>query len=123
SCAADAPVYTTVDIVTSSRGKTLVSTTSGVGGSSRPEKAQELKEKLRSKYDARGVLFREKDAEIARLKSLLQEKKTESVEVPRLRDQVSVLAADKPLLSAEVSVLKNVVSQKDTDIALLDSRA
>ncbi|GJZ74642.1 hypothetical protein Tco_0639107 [Tanacetum coccineum] len=212
SCAADAPVYTTADIVTSSRGKTLVSPTSGVGGSSQPETSEEstdsfyettvlnsedakrwyiprwnitndsllddgfscrtlvdrvappgffstlrnmdydqlfeefnvgaarqiclgsevrsraeheleLKEKLRSKYDARGVLLREKDAEIARLKSLLQEKETESAEVPRLRDQVSVLAADKSLLSAEVSVLKNVVSQKDTDIALLDSRA
>ncbi|GJR30800.1 hypothetical protein Tco_1107032, partial [Tanacetum coccineum] len=79
----------------------------------------ELKEKLRGKYDARGVLLREKDAEIARLKSLLEEKETESVEVLRLRDQVSVLAADKSLLSAEVSALKNVVSQKDTDISSL----
>ncbi|GJW96226.1 hypothetical protein Tco_0178034 [Tanacetum coccineum] len=212
SCAADAPVYTTADIVTSSRGKTLVLPTSGVGGSSQPETSEEstdsfyetvvlssedakrwyiprwnitndsllddgfscrtlvdrvappgffstlrnmdydqlfeefnvgaarqiclgsevrsraeheleLKEKLRGKYDARGVLLREKDAEIARLKSLLEEKETESAEVPRLRDQVSVLAADKSLLSAEVSALKNVVSQKDTDISLLDSRA
>ncbi|GKF67952.1 hypothetical protein Tco_0197631, partial [Tanacetum coccineum] len=32
SCAADVPVYTTADIVTSSRGKTLVLPTSGVGG-------------------------------------------------------------------------------------------
>ncbi|GJY08783.1 gypsy type transposase [Tanacetum coccineum] len=212
SCAADAPVYTAADIVTSSRGKTLVLPTSGVGGSSQPETSEEstdsfyetavlnsedakrwyiprwnitndsllddgfscrtlvdrvappgffstlrnmdydqlfeefnvgaarqiclgsevrsraeheleLKEKLRGKYDARGVLLREKDAEIARLKSLLEEKETESAEVPRLRDQVSVLAADKSLLSAEVSALKNVVSQKDTDISLLDSRA
>ncbi|GJV01856.1 hypothetical protein Tco_1335425 [Tanacetum coccineum] len=36
--------------------------------------------KLRGKYDARGVLLREKDAEIAKLKSLLKEKETESAE-------------------------------------------
>ncbi|GJR81075.1 hypothetical protein Tco_0151860 [Tanacetum coccineum] len=209
---ADAPVYTAADIVTSSRGKTLVVPTSDVGGSSQPETSEEsadsfyetavlnsedakrwyiprwnitndsllddgfscrtlvdrvappgffstlrnmdydqlfeefnvgaarqiclgsevrsrteheleLKEKLRGKYDARGVLLREKDAEIARLKSLVKEKETESAEVLRLRDQVSVLAADKSLLSAEVSALKSVVSQKDTDISLLDSRA
>ncbi|GJR30681.1 hypothetical protein Tco_1106913 [Tanacetum coccineum] len=212
SCVADAPLYTTADIVTSSRGKALALPTSGVGGSSQPETSEEstdsfyetavlnsedakrwyvprwnitndsllddgfscrtlvdrvappgffstlrnmdydqlfeefnvgaarqiclgsevrsraeheleLKEKLRGKYDARGVLLREKDAEIAKLKSLLKEKETESAEVPRLRDQVSVLAADKSFLSAEVSALKNVVSQKDTDISLLDSRA
>ncbi|GJU88177.1 hypothetical protein Tco_1300600 [Tanacetum coccineum] len=209
---ADAPVYTAADIVTSSRGKTLVVPTSDVGGSSQPETSEEsadsfyetavlnsedakrwyiprwnitndsllddgfscrtlvdrvappgffstlrnmdydqlfeefnvgaarqiclgsevrsraeheleLKEKLRGKYDARGVLLREKDAEIARLKSLVKEKETESAEVLRLRDQVSVLAADKSLLSAEVSALKSAVSQKDTDISLLDSRA
>ncbi|GJZ94907.1 hypothetical protein Tco_0667110 [Tanacetum coccineum] len=90
---------------------------------SRTEHELELKEKLRAKYDARGVLLSEKDAEIARLKSLVREKETESAEVLRLRDQVSVLAADKSLLSAEVSALKNAVSQKDTDISLLDSRA
>ncbi|GJS81234.1 hypothetical protein Tco_0747775 [Tanacetum coccineum] len=212
SFVADAPLYTTADIVTSSRGKALALPTSGVGGSSQPETSEEstdsfyetavlnsedakrwyvprwnitndsllddgfscrtlvdrvappgffstlrnmdydqlfeefnvgaarqiclgsevrsraeheleLKEKLRGKYDARGVLLREKDAEIAKLKSLLKEKETESAEVPRLRDQVSVLAADKSFLSAEVSALKNVVSQKDTDISLLDSRA
>ncbi|GKE51392.1 hypothetical protein Tco_1486548 [Tanacetum coccineum] len=160
---ADAPVYTAADIVTSSRGKTLVVPTSDVGGSSQPETSEEsadsfyetavlnsedakrwyiprwnitndsllddgfscrtlvdrvappgffstlrnmdydqlfeefnvgaarqiclrsevrsraeheleLKEKLRGKYDARGVLLREKDAEIARLKSLVEEK-------------------------------------------------
>ncbi|GKD38334.1 hypothetical protein Tco_1258541 [Tanacetum coccineum] len=209
---ADAPVYTAADIVTSSRGKTLVLPTSGVGGSSQPETSEEstdsfyetavlnsedakrwyvprwnitndsllddgfscrtlvdrvappgffstlrnmdydqlfeefnvgaarqiclgsevrsrteheleLKEKLRVKYDARGVLLGEKDAEIARLKSLVKEKETESAEVLRLRDQVSVLAADKSLLSAEVSSLKSAVLQKDTDISLLDSRA
>ncbi|GKF78422.1 hypothetical protein Tco_0233990, partial [Tanacetum coccineum] len=45
---------------------------------SRAEHKLELKEKLRGKYDAwggggRGVLLREKDAEIARLKSLVEE--------------------------------------------------
>ncbi|GJX32295.1 hypothetical protein Tco_0242150 [Tanacetum coccineum] len=212
SCAADAPVYTAADIVTSSRGKTLVLPTSGVGGSSQPETSEEstdsfyetavlnsedakrwyiprwnitndsllddgfscrtlvdrvappgffstlrnmdydqlftefnvgaarqiclgsevrsraeheleLKEKLRAKYDARGVLLSEKDAEIARLKSLLKEKETEAAEVLRLRDQVSVLAAEKSSLSAEVSALKSDVSQKDIVISLLDSRA
>ncbi|GJU92434.1 hypothetical protein Tco_1304857 [Tanacetum coccineum] len=72
---------------------------------------------------ARQICLGEKDAEIARLKSLVKEKETESAEVLRLRDQVSVLAADKSLLSAEVSALKSAVSQKDTDISLLDSRA
>ncbi|GJZ11024.1 hypothetical protein Tco_0545783, partial [Tanacetum coccineum] len=90
---------------------------------SRTEHELELKEKLRAKYDARGVLLREKDPEIARLKSLVKEKETESTEVLRLRDQVSILAADKSLLSAEVSALKSDVSQKDTVISLLDSRA
>ncbi|GJX56897.1 hypothetical protein Tco_0286794 [Tanacetum coccineum] len=90
---------------------------------SRTEHELELKEKLRAKYDARGVLLRDKDAKIARLKSLVKEKETESAEVLRLRDQVSVLAADKSFLSAEVSALKGVVSQKDTDISLLDSRS
>ncbi|GJT20442.1 hypothetical protein Tco_0890379 [Tanacetum coccineum] len=89
---ADAPVYTTVDTVTSSRGKTLVLPTSDMGGSSQPETSED-----------------EKDAEIARLKSLLKEKETESAEVLRLRNQVSVLAADKSSLSAEVSALKSDV--------------
>ncbi|GKE06634.1 hypothetical protein Tco_1398652, partial [Tanacetum coccineum] len=95
----------------------------GLEVGSRTEHELELKEKLRAKYDARGVLLSEKDAEIARLKSLVREKETESAKVLHLRDQVSVLAADKSLLSAEVSALKNVISQKDTDISLLDSRA
>ncbi|GKC95540.1 hypothetical protein Tco_1160982 [Tanacetum coccineum] len=38
---ADAPVYTTVDTVTSSRGKTLVVPTSDVGGSSQLETSEE----------------------------------------------------------------------------------
>ncbi|GJV94361.1 hypothetical protein Tco_1545938, partial [Tanacetum coccineum] len=90
---------------------------------SRTEHELELKEKLWAKYDARGVLLREKDVEIARLKSLVEEKETESAEVPRLRDQVSVLTAEKSFLSAEVSALKSAVSQKDTDISFLYSRA
>ncbi|GJV30151.1 hypothetical protein Tco_1386599 [Tanacetum coccineum] len=90
---------------------------------SRTEHELELKEKLRVKYDARGVLLKEKDVEIARLKSLVKEKETESAEVSRLRDQVSVLTTKKSSLSAKVSVLKSVVSQKETDISLLDSRA
>ncbi|GJT75882.1 hypothetical protein Tco_1042607 [Tanacetum coccineum] len=90
---------------------------------SRTEHELELKEKLRSKYDARDVLLRERDAEIARLKSLVKEKEMESAEVFRLRDQVSVLTVEKSSLSAEVSVLKSVVSQKEIDISLLDSRA
>ncbi|GJY70829.1 hypothetical protein Tco_0474532, partial [Tanacetum coccineum] len=62
---------------------------------SRTKHELELKEKLRAKYDARGVLLGEKDAKIARMKSLLKEKETESAEVLRLRDQVSALATDK----------------------------
>ncbi|GKC73411.1 hypothetical protein Tco_1119294, partial [Tanacetum coccineum] len=177
---ADAPVCTTADTVTSSRGKTLASPTSDVGGSSQPKTSEkladsfyemaalnsedakrwyiprwnitndsllddgfscrtliclgsevrshtehemELKKKLRAKYDARGVLLKEKDVEIARLKSLVEEKEKESAEVPRLRDQFFVLSAEKSFLSAEVSALKSAVSQKDTDISLLDSRA
>ncbi|GJS41856.1 hypothetical protein Tco_0566899 [Tanacetum coccineum] len=90
---------------------------------SRTEHELELREKLRAKYDAQGVLLKEKDMEIARLKSLVEEKETESAEVSRLRDQVSVLTAEKSFLSAEVSALKSAASQKETDISLLDSRA
>ncbi|GJZ02572.1 hypothetical protein Tco_0520533 [Tanacetum coccineum] len=123
-------------LVTSSRGKQLVYLRRHVGGSSQPETSEEsadsfyetvvlnskdakrwsrteheleLKEKLRAKYDARGVLLRERDAEIARLKSLVKEKETESAEVFRLRDQVSVLTAEKSSLSAEVSVLRGIL--------------
>ncbi|GJV47495.1 hypothetical protein Tco_1437707, partial [Tanacetum coccineum] len=177
---ADAPVYTVVAAVTSSRGKMHVASMSDMGGSSQLETSEgsadsfyetaalnsedakrwyiprwnitndsllddgfscrtliclgsevrsrtehelELKEKLRVKYDARGVLLKEKDVEIARLKSLVKEKETESVEVSHLRDQVSVLTDEKSSLSAKVSVLKSAVSQKETDISLLDSRA
>ncbi|GJT60428.1 hypothetical protein Tco_1003961 [Tanacetum coccineum] len=62
-----------------------------------------------------------KDMEIARLKSLVQEKETESAEVSHLCDQVYVLTAEKSSLIAEVSVFKSVVSHKETDISLLDS--
>ncbi|GKA47607.1 hypothetical protein Tco_0740490 [Tanacetum coccineum] len=63
----------------------------------------------------------EKDLEILKLRSLLAEEakkaeRAETAEVARLRDQVSVL-------TAEVSVLKSTVAQKDTDISLLDSRS
>ncbi|GJR75375.1 hypothetical protein Tco_0087740 [Tanacetum coccineum] len=90
---------------------------------SRTEHELELKEKLWAKYDAQRMFLREKDVEIARLKSLVEEKETESAEASRLRDQVSVLAVEKSFLSAEVSALKSAVSQKETDISLLDSRA
>ncbi|GJS57984.1 hypothetical protein Tco_0652768 [Tanacetum coccineum] len=116
----DAFLSTLVDRVRSPR---LFLHTPKYGIMSRTEHELKLKEKLRAKYDARGVLLREKDAGIARLKSLVKEKETESAEVLRLRDQVSVLAADKSFLSTDVSALKSVVSQKDTDISLLDSRA
>ncbi|GJX22671.1 hypothetical protein Tco_0227116, partial [Tanacetum coccineum] len=89
---------------------------------SRTEHELELREKLRAKYDAQGVLLKEKDVEIARLKSLVEEKETKSAEVSRLRNQVSILTAEKSFLSAEVSALKSVASQKETDISLLDSR-
>ncbi|GKA15261.1 hypothetical protein Tco_0695008, partial [Tanacetum coccineum] len=84
---------------------------------SRTEHELELKEKLRAKYDARGVLLGEKDVEIARLKYLVKEKETESAEVLRLRDQVSVLAVDKSILSAEVSSLKtrNLISSLSSE--------
>ncbi|GKD78275.1 hypothetical protein Tco_1340896 [Tanacetum coccineum] len=90
---------------------------------SRAEHELELKEKLRAKCDAQAVLLKEKDVEIARLKALVHEKETDSAEVSRLRDQVSGLSAEKSSLGAEVSTLKIVVSQKETDISLLDSRA
>ncbi|GJS59381.1 hypothetical protein Tco_0654165 [Tanacetum coccineum] len=68
---ADAPVYTVADIVTSSRGKTLAAPTSDVGGSSHPETSEESADSF---YET------EKDVEIARLKSLVEEKETESAE-------------------------------------------
>ncbi|GKF86149.1 hypothetical protein Tco_0253976, partial [Tanacetum coccineum] len=56
--------------------------------------------------------------EILRLKSLLVEEaeRAETAEVVRLRGQVSAL-------TGEVSVLKSIIAQKDTDISLLDSHA
>ncbi|GJZ68358.1 hypothetical protein Tco_0631598 [Tanacetum coccineum] len=90
---------------------------------SRAEHELELKEKLRAKYAARGRLLEEKDLEILRLKSQLAEKEAEAAEVIRLRDQVSSLSGEKSALTAEVSVLKVTVTQKDHDISLLNSRA
>ncbi|GJV47190.1 hypothetical protein Tco_1437402, partial [Tanacetum coccineum] len=97
----DAPVYTAADTVTSSRGKTLVVPTSDVGGSSQPETSEESADSFyeTAVLNSKDAKHWEKDAEIARLKSLVKEKETESAEVLRLRDQ------------------------KDTDISLLDSRA
>ncbi|GJT88456.1 hypothetical protein Tco_1070173 [Tanacetum coccineum] len=89
---------------------------------SRAEHELELKEKLRAKYAARGRLLEKKDLEILRLKSQLSEKEAEAAEVIRLRDQVSSLSREKSALTAEVSVLKMTVTQKDHDISLLDSR-
>ncbi|GKF12169.1 hypothetical protein Tco_0050095, partial [Tanacetum coccineum] len=88
---------------------------------SRAEHELELKEKLKGRYDARSRLLEEKDLEILRLKSLLEEEaeraeRAETAEVVRFRDQVSVL-------TAKVSALKITIAQKDTDISLLDSRA
>ncbi|GKA99066.1 probable BOI-related E3 ubiquitin-protein ligase 3, partial [Tanacetum coccineum] len=92
SCAADAPVYTAADIVTSSRGKTLVLPTSGrsvwrfnmgwrdryvlVGGEVRAEHDLEtLKRSFEVSMMSRGVvLVGKKMHEIARLKSWQEEK-------------------------------------------------
>ncbi|GJV76015.1 hypothetical protein Tco_1507599 [Tanacetum coccineum] len=90
---------------------------------SRAEHELELKEKLRVKYAARGRLLEEKDLEILKLKSKLAEKEVEASKVIRLRDQVSSLSEEKSTLTAEVSVLKITVTQKDHDISLLNSRA
>ncbi|GJT53640.1 hypothetical protein Tco_0988694 [Tanacetum coccineum] len=90
---------------------------------SRAEHELELKEKLRAKYAACGRLLEEKDLEILRLKSQLAEKEAEAAEVIRLRDQVSSLSGEKSALTAEVSLLKVTVTQKDHDISLLNSRA
>ncbi|GJR46046.1 hypothetical protein Tco_1314149 [Tanacetum coccineum] len=101
---ADAPVYTAADTVTAAlnsedakrwyipRWNITNDSLLDDGFSCRTSHTEhelELKKKLRAKYDARGVLLREKDAEIARLKSLM----------------------------------KSAVSQKESDISLLDSRA
>ncbi|GJY72941.1 RNA-directed DNA polymerase, eukaryota, reverse transcriptase zinc-binding domain protein, partial [Tanacetum coccineum] len=88
---------------------------------SRAEHELELKEKLKGRYDARGRLLEEKDLEILKPKSLLAEEaeraeRAETAEVVRFCDQMSVL-------TAEVSVLKITIAQKDIDISLLDSRA
>ncbi|GJZ44219.1 hypothetical protein Tco_0591474 [Tanacetum coccineum] len=62
-----------------------------------------------------------RDLEILELKSKLAEKETEAAEAIRLRDQVSSLSEEKSALTAEVSVLKVTIAQKDHDISLLDS--
>ncbi|GJY87024.1 hypothetical protein Tco_0501652 [Tanacetum coccineum] len=90
---------------------------------SRAEHELELKEKLNAKYAVRGKFLEEKDSEILRLKSQLAEKEAETAEVVRLRDQVSSLSGEKSALTAEVSALKVVITQKDHDISLVNSRA
>ncbi|GJX40680.1 hypothetical protein Tco_0255670, partial [Tanacetum coccineum] len=90
---------------------------------SRAEHELELKEKLRVKYAACGRLLEEKDLEILKLKSKLAEKEAEAAEVIRLRDQVSSLFEEKSALTAKVSTLNIIVTQKDHDISLLNSRA
>ncbi|GKA14676.1 hypothetical protein Tco_0694322 [Tanacetum coccineum] len=90
---------------------------------SRAKHELELKEKLKAKYAARGKLLEERDLEILELKSKLAEKETEAAEAIRLRDQVSSLSGEKSALTAEVSVLKVTIAQKDHDISLLDSHA
>ncbi|GJT49460.1 receptor-like protein 7 [Tanacetum coccineum] len=90
---------------------------------SRAKHELELKEKLNAKYAARGKLLEKKDSEILRLKSQLAEKEAETAEVVRLRDQVSSLSGEKSALTAEVSALKVVITQKDHDISLVNSRA
>ncbi|GJV70449.1 hypothetical protein Tco_1490444 [Tanacetum coccineum] len=88
---------------------------------SRTEHELELKEKLRVKYDAQGVLLKEKDVEIARLKCLMREKETESAEVSCLHDQVSVLTAEKSSLSTEVSFLRYSQAACDEARCLISS--
>ncbi|GJZ60994.1 hypothetical protein Tco_0617131 [Tanacetum coccineum] len=90
---------------------------------SRAEHELELKEKLNAKYVARGKLLEKKDSEILRLKSQLAKKEAETMEVVRLRDQVSSLSEEKSALTAEVSALKVTITQKDHDISFLDSHA
>ncbi|GJW03962.1 hypothetical protein Tco_1562818 [Tanacetum coccineum] len=90
---------------------------------SRAKHELELKESLRVKYDARSQLLEQKDLEILKLKSKLAEKEAEAAEVIRLRNQVSSLSEEKSALTAEVSALRIIVTKKDHDISLLNSRA
>ncbi|GKE33740.1 hypothetical protein Tco_1453062 [Tanacetum coccineum] len=71
---------------------------------SRTEHELELKEKLWAKYDARGVLLGEKDAEIARLKSLVKEKETESREGEFYPAYLTTLAGRRWLLTHGVEL-------------------
>ncbi|GJV09232.1 hypothetical protein Tco_1346888 [Tanacetum coccineum] len=68
-------------------------------------------------------LLEEKDLEIVKLKSQLEDKEFEAAEVILLRDQVASLSGENSALAAEVSALKVTAIQKDHDISLLDSRA
>ncbi|GKE58741.1 hypothetical protein Tco_1497926, partial [Tanacetum coccineum] len=129
------PIDTTVAATTSTGAavttKLAMDINPDLAGPSHPEESEgsrtkhelELKEKLRVRYDARGRLLEEKDLEILKLKSKLAEKEAKAAEVIRLHDQVSSLFEEKSALTAEVSVLRITVTQKDRDISLLDSRA
>ncbi|GKD45601.1 hypothetical protein Tco_1270246, partial [Tanacetum coccineum] len=77
---------------------------------SRTEHELELKEKLRVKYDAQGVLLKEKDAEIARLKSLVQEEETKSAEKE----------TDISLLDSRATYLKSILD--DSQAACNEAR-
>ena len=84
---------------------------------SRAEHELERNHKLRVECDARGQLLKEKDAEIVRLRSLLEEEKKKTA------DQVSVVSATNLSLREQVVDLEAVVKQKDVDIELIASRA
>ncbi|GJV82338.1 hypothetical protein Tco_1522236 [Tanacetum coccineum] len=92
---ADAPVYTAAGTVTFQPGASMLARYVERRGSSLPEKSEATLEGSQSPPDFFSTLrnmdyancMREKDVEIARLKSLVEEKETESAEVPRLRDQ------------------------------------
>ncbi|GJX57364.1 hypothetical protein Tco_0287261 [Tanacetum coccineum] len=124
---ADAPVYTAADTVTSSRGKTLAAPTSNVGGSSQPETSEESADSLKDVQCGDGatdldwVEYGSRTEHELDLKQKLQIRRRSSGRFLRSSVQVSVLTTDKSFLSAEVSALKSAVSQKDTDISLLDS--
>ncbi|GJT40046.1 hypothetical protein Tco_0939911 [Tanacetum coccineum] len=118
----DVPVYTAAATVTSARENVGVTPTSDVAGSSQLETSEGSYDSFyelhaMNSVEAKRWLLEEKDLEILRLKSLLAEEAewVETAEVIRLRDQGSAL-------TGEVSALKSTITQKDTDISLLDSR-
>ncbi|GJZ60817.1 hypothetical protein Tco_0616633, partial [Tanacetum coccineum] len=125
------PVDTTAAAITSTRAAVTNFATDvnpDLAGPSQPEGSEGSDDSFYEPptldpSEAKRWLLEEKDLEILRLKSQLAEKEAEAAEVIRLRDQVSSLSGEKSALTAEVSVLKMTVTQKDHDISLLDSRA